>query len=260
MTAAPEGQVYAYAVMRAGAAPTAAELDAGIGGGPVTVVPAGALAALIGPVDGGEIRRTRRNMLAHLKVLEGAMRAGPLLPMRFGMVAPDAEAVARRVAWREAELTALLARHDGVAEFGLRVSFPREIALAATIAARPDLVRRRDALRSAGPDSRMALAEVGRSVAEALDDARKQAERALMAALRPLARDAVVRTPESDVEALRAEFLLPPGEADAFATEAARLAAALPFAPGAAPEIRLVGPAPAYNFVSLVLDEPAAAA
>jgi hypothetical protein len=262
VSAAAEGQLYAYAVLRAedALAATAGDAEPGLGGGKVGVVRAGGLAALVGPVDAGEIPRTRRNMMAHLKVLEGAMRAGPLLPMRFGVVAPDAEAIARRVAGRERELSALLDRHEGVAEFGLRVCFPRDVALAATIAAHPDLARRRAALRAASPVPQLALAELGRAVAEALDGARKRAERALMAALRPLARDAVLRAPESDVEALRAEFLLPLAEADAFAAEAARAAAGLPFAPGAAPEVRVVGPAPAYNFVSLSLDDAAAAA
>lgn len=252
---------YAYAVMRGADAAAPADVQP-LGGGPLSIARAGGLAVLIGEIPPGEVRRTRRNLLAHLRVLEAAMAQGPLLPMRFGVVADDAEAVAAAIAPREAELSALLTAHDGLAEYGLRVSFPREPALAALGRARPDFAAARARIMAgrASAEAQMELMELGRRVAEALDDRRKQAQRALLAALKPLARDHVLRAPEDDVEALRAEFLLPVADEAAFAAAAETAAAALDFAGDAAPTLKLVGPAPAYNFVSLALDAPAQAA
>jgi hypothetical protein len=223
------------------------------------VVSAGGVAVLVGPVSVVEVRRTRRNMRAHLQVLEAAMTAGPLLPMRFGVVAADADAVRAAVAPRSDELQDLLRRHAGLAEFGVRVRFPREAALAALAQARPDLAKRRAEILAAGQSlsAHQAMMELGRQVAEALDTRRKRAERAMLSALVPLADSHVLGAPEEDVEALRAEFLLPLAEQAGFERAVAEAAAHLDFAPGAEPAIHIVGPAPAYNFVSLALDAAA---
>ncbi len=251
--------VYAYGVRRTADAAPLAHALAGVGGGALSHIAAGPVALLVGAHDGGEIRRTRRNMLAHLRVLEAAMAAGPVLPMRFGVVAASAEAAAAVAAPRAEELALLLDRHEGLAEFGLRVSWPREAAIAALAAARPDLLERRCRVAALGGADRDAMIALGQAVADALEARRKAAERALIDRLRPLAADHVLRAPEDDVEALRAEFLLPVEAETGFAEAAESAAEALDFAGSARPTIRLVGPAPAYNFVSLHLDQPAAA-
>jgi hypothetical protein len=251
--------LYAYGVRRAAdAAPLDPDLR-GVGGGAFFHLPVGDLAVLAGEHDGSELRRARRHMLAHLKVLEAAMAAGPILPMRFGVIAASPEEIVAVIAPRADELRALLDKLEGCAEFGLRVSWPREAAMAALARARPDLVERRMALSAAGGADRNALIALGQAVADALEDRRKAAERALVATLRPLAADHVLRAPEDDVEALRAEFLVPLSKEESFAKAAEAAAAALDFAGGAAPTIRIVGPAPAYNFVSLHLAQTEAA-
>lgn len=252
--------LYAYGVQRA---EQAQPLDAGmtgLDGAPLSHVDAGGLAVLVSPIAVGEVRRTRRNMLTHLRLLETAMASGPVLPMRFGVIADDAEGLRAVIAPRRSELAALLDRHDGHAEFGLRITFPRDPALAALTAARPDLAARRAALAAEGIRARDALITLGQHVADGLEQRRKAAERTLMAHLKPLAADFVLRAPEDDVEVLRAEFLLPLSQADAFAAAATAAASALDFAPGTVPEMRLVGPVPPYNFVSIHLDRAAAAA
>jgi hypothetical protein len=252
--------LYAYGVMRAADA-TAAPDAPGVGGGALRFAPAGELAVLVGDAPEGELRRARRNLLAHIRVLEAAQPMGPILPMRFGVVADDAAAVAAAVTPRAAELMALLDRYRGCAEYGVRVEYDRAAALAALGIARPDFARRRaELVGRAGADAQMALMNLGREIAEALDARRKAAERAILAAVKPVARDHVLRAPESDVEALRAEFLLPTADEAAFLAAVEAAAAATDFAPGGAPTVRVVGPAPIYNFVSLALDAPAAAA
>ena len=251
--------LYAYGVQRAAQAQPLDGAMTGLEGAPLDHLDAGGLAVLVSPIEASEVRRTRRNMLTHLRLLESAMQSGPVLPMRFGVIADDAEGLRAVIAPRAAELAALLDRHDGHAEYGLRIAFPREPALAALAATRPDLAARRTALAKAGAAARDALITLGQQVADGLEQRRKAAERALMARLKPLAADFVLRAPEDDVEVLRAEFLLPVAREAAFAAEAATAAEALDFAPGAAPEIRLVGPVPPYNFVSIHLDRAAAA-
>ena len=69
----------------------------GIGGAPVSRVVAGGLAALVSPVEGEELRATRRDLLSHSAVLERAIAAGPVLPLRFGIVLRDEDAVAQEL-------------------------------------------------------------------------------------------------------------------------------------------------------------------
>src|SRR5918911_441390 len=63
----------------------------------LTQTEAGGLAALVSPVEGEKLRATRRDLLSHSAVLERAIAAGPVLPLRFGIVLRDEEAVLREI-------------------------------------------------------------------------------------------------------------------------------------------------------------------
>src|SRR5919198_1853397 len=89
----------------------------GIGGAPVGRVVAGGLAALVSPVEGEDLHATRRDLLSHAAVLEHAVAAGPVLPLRFGIVLRDEEAVAEELLEaRHEELSALLRRFERLLE------------------------------------------------------------------------------------------------------------------------------------------------
>src|SRR5256885_17143858 len=94
-----------------GIVPGETQLDgvpAGIGGAPVGRVVSGRLAALVSPVEAEELKATRRDLLSHSAVLERAIAAGPVLPLRFGIVLRDEDAGAQELLQpRRAELTAL---------------------------------------------------------------------------------------------------------------------------------------------------------
>src|ERR687883_1618233 len=99
-----------------GIVPAETPLDgvpAGIGGAQVGRVVSGELAALVSPVEGEELRATRRDLLSHSAVLERAIAAGPVLPLRFGIVLRDDDAVTQELLEpRRDELTALLRRFE----------------------------------------------------------------------------------------------------------------------------------------------------
>src|ERR687883_566168 len=79
----------------------------------LTQTEAAGLAALVSPVEGEELRATRRDLLSHSAVLERAIAAGPVLPLRFGIVLRDDDAVAQELLEpRHDELTALLRRFE----------------------------------------------------------------------------------------------------------------------------------------------------
>src|ERR671934_2999278 len=85
----------------------------GVAGAPVRRIDAGGVAALVSPVEGDELRATRRDLLSHSAVLEHAVAAGPVLPLRFGTVLRDEEAVAEELLKaRHEELSTLLQRFE----------------------------------------------------------------------------------------------------------------------------------------------------
>src|ERR671929_395496 len=116
-----------------GIVPAETPLDgvpAGIGGAPVERVVSGGLAALVSPVEGEELRATRRDLLSHSAVLERAIAVGPVLPLRFGIVLRDEAAVAEELLEpRHDELTALLQRFERLVELRVKAFYDEEAVL-----------------------------------------------------------------------------------------------------------------------------------
>src|SRR5688500_15461809 len=62
----------------------------GLGGAPVREVVHADLAVLVSPVE-PPVRAKRRELLSHTEVLNAAIAAGAVVPLRFGYVFPDEE-------------------------------------------------------------------------------------------------------------------------------------------------------------------------
>ncbi|ARE42204.1 putative gas vesicle synthesis protein [Rhodovulum sp. P5] len=221
--------------------------------GPVDLTPLPQGTLIHGAHDGTEIRPKRRYLLAHTKVLETAASDAPVLPMRFGMWAKDVAEVADLLDAREGQIVSAFDRIRGQVELGLRIDFPREAALFATLQAEPALAAERDKLMAARTPNHFAQAEFGRKLAERLDARRGAAQKELLAWLRPQLTSHVLGKPESDVQVLAADVLIPADQQQTFAAAVEALAAVCDFAPGAEPQIRLIGPVPPFNFVKVSL-------
>src|ERR687886_2162533 len=139
-----------------GIVPAETPLDsvpAGIGGAPVGRVVCGGLAALVSPVEGEELRATRRDLLSHSAVLERAIAAGPVLPLRFGIVLRDQDAVAEELLEpRHDELTALLRRFEQLVELRVKAFYDEEAVLREIVRSDPAIARLNEATRDA-PDA-----------------------------------------------------------------------------------------------------------
>lgn len=93
----------------------------GFGGVTLSLVPCGALAAAICRMDPGRIQSTTENVLHHAAIVEELRQRGSALPVRFGTVLPDADAVVGALAKHSAILEAEMARLGDKVEFGLTV-------------------------------------------------------------------------------------------------------------------------------------------
>ena len=203
-----------------GIVPAETPLDgvpSGIGGAPVGRVVSGGLAALVSPIEGEDLRATRRDLMSHSAVLEHAVAAGPVLPLRFGIVLRDEEAVAEELLEaRHDELRTLLERFERVVELRVKAFYVEEAVLREIVRSDPAIARLNEATRGL-PEASLHPQRIrlGEAVAEALQARRENDARAILAALRPLAEEVVVE--ESDAgRAFTASFLVDRDRVEAF--------------------------------------------
>ncbi|CAM5558261.1 GvpL/GvpF family gas vesicle protein [Streptomyces hirsutus] len=167
---------------------------------------------------------------------------GPVLPMRFGMVAPDEKTVLEQLAAAESRHAAALEQLAGRFEINVK-ALPAQNALAALVAEEKDVRRLRDAARRRpGYEASIRL---GEAVTTALTRRAAAAGRRMVRELTPGAR-AVAAGPTVPGCALNMSFLVDRGDTDTFLTRARAFADAH----REHVELRLAGPLPCYSFVS----------
>ncbi|MFE6895098.1 GvpL/GvpF family gas vesicle protein [Streptomyces sp. NPDC057694] len=208
----------------------------------VHIVKEGPLAAIVSEAP-EDLRPKRRDLLAHQSVLAEAGGGGPVLPMRFGSLAPDDKAVAEVLAERVDHYQERLRTLDGKVEYNVKAQHDEEAVLHRVMAENPEVRSMTDANRQAGGgtyEDRLRLGEivVGAVQAREAEDAVE-----LQQLLEPAA-DAVSTGPESTGWLANISFLV-----DRKATE--QFLAAVEDVKRGHSHIQLTvnGPLPPYSFV-----------
>lgn len=216
--------------------------SAGVGGVPGTPrrIEFGSLAAVISEVP-GRVRAKRRDLMTHHSVLAELATQGAVLPMRFGVVAPDEESLREDVTAASDHYQALLDEVAGHAEFNVKLEAHEEQMLREISATDPEVRRLRG--RDRGDLGRQI--ELGRAVAAALETRQDAAAREALDVLMPLARRCTT-APRVRGCAMNAAFLVEDGGADRFTTAVGDLERRF----GGRLRLRCRGPLPPYSFVS----------
>lgn len=224
----------------------------------VDVVVHEGLAALVGVVEGDPVRLRREALVAHNDVLQRALEYGPVLPLRFGTVVPDAEALKREIlAARQDELTARLQQLAGKAEFRLKVSYRQEPVLQEIVAGDPELRRSAEFVRGLPAEaSHFERVSLGERISLAVQARRERDARQLMAELEPLAVAVDVGAVQHPAMALNASFLIAQERREQFDATVERLATER----AKRMEFKLIGPLPAHSFADRELGASAPAA
>lgn len=243
--------LYVYGIAGAEAPVDPARLGPGLAGGEVIRVVAGRLAALAGPSPAAPVQGTRRNMLAHTAVLERALAAADVLPLRFGTIAPDEATLSRGLAATAGPLLAALADIAGRIELGVKASWRDGIAYREVLEADPALRALRDRLQARpAAETYYERVELGRRVEAALERRRAADTAAILAELEPIAERAEALKTLDDGMVLNRAFLVRRDAEPRFDAAMGRLAERH----GARLDFRYVGPVPPYNFVALRAD------
>ncbi|MEU6520578.1 GvpL/GvpF family gas vesicle protein [Streptomyces sp. NPDC046978] len=203
------------------------------------LLPVGATAAVISaaPVP---LRARRRDLLAHQEVLLTLAHDGPVLPMRFGMLAPHAEAVRVQLeAGHEQNLRAL-ERLAGRVEMNVK-ALPATGALAALVAEEPGIRQLREAAHSRpGYEANVRL---GEAVVHTLARRAADVTQEIVLELTALA-VARARGPQVAGTVLNMSFLVARQDIQAFQAAVDRMSARHQDRV----ELRVAGPLPCYSF------------
>ena len=144
------------------------------------------LAAVVSEAPEG-LRPKRRDLIAHETVLETLTAAGTVVPMRFGTVAPDDNAVLAELARGTSRYTELLTRLAGHVERNVKGAHQEDALLADLLAVNPELRARNEALRAAGGGGQPDQVAFGERMNLAVEQRRTRDAAYVVAALRPLA-------------------------------------------------------------------------
>jgi len=210
------------------------------------------LAAVVSDSPNIEYENSRRNMMAHTLVLEDVMEQFDLLPVRFGTIALDADAIKTRLlAPRYQEFTELLEQMRDRIELGLKAFWYDGAALAEVVRDNETIRRMRDALNGRSPaETYYERIRLGEEVENALAQKRTRDEETILSRIRPLVHKTRTNKIVSDRMVVNAAFLVDrrngPQVDDAVRRLDAELNDRLMF--------KYVGPVPPYNFVNIVVD------
>ena len=209
------------------------------------------LAAVVSDSPVAEYERNRRNMMAHTLVLEEVLQRWEMLPVRFGTVAPHAEAIQEKVLKRRfGEFHGLLQEMASRIELGLKAFWYEQTIFQEIVAENAGIRGLRDALAGRPPEaSYYQRMQLGEMVEQAMWTKREQDAERILSALRPLAyriRDGKVIT---DRMVLTVAFLVDRARQETFDDAVRKLDQEM----GGRLTFRYVGPVPPYNFVSITV-------
>lgn len=241
---------YVYGVVAAadGWSPSAEGVD----GRPVELVERGGLAALASDAPTVPVRANRRNLTAHSNVLQEAVAERCVLPMQFGVVLPDREAVRAELLEAHADrLTAQLDAFKPYVELGVRIVCPEDALLRTVVSERAEIADLRADLEGRPPEAtyyeRIRLGEL---VAQAIADKRQAITELTIARLEPLA--AATEPGDALHEHMLANvaFLVGRDRVAEFDAAVERVGAEL----GDAVRVSYIGPLAPHHFVDLAAE------
>jgi hypothetical protein len=233
--------LYVYAVTEAGHPLDLAQLT-GVGGGEpaVRAVREDMVCAVVSDAV-GQLRAKRRDVMAHQEVVSALWRQGPVLPMRFGVLAPDEAAVRTDLTAQAHVYLHRLKDLGRAAEFHLKAVHQEEPALREVLEADTPLAERSRQVTLLPRQDQIAF---GEAVAGRLRMRQQQHAERVQAALVPLSQEQAQGEPGGEVF-FSCSYLVAPEHADAFRDAARTLSRQL----GHGVELRLSDPLPPYSFV-----------
>lgn len=219
----------------------------GVGDQPVEFVRFGELATAVSSVDPTRRLGRRADLLAYQAVLDGLAHGGPVVPVRFGSVLPDADTVAAELMEPNEEyFETLLEGLRGRRQFNLRVTPVEEAALSDLVTSDPEIRALRERTREVPEEaSYRERVRLGELVARGLEQRSAEDADMVLDVVLPLVADHHVRTPPSATQVIDVALLVEEPRMGEFVDVLEELAESV----HERLNLRLLGPLAPYDFV-----------
>lgn len=210
--------VYVYGILP-GDVELTSEID-GVGDPPgqVRLVRSGELAALVSDVDLSRVLGRPADLEVHEEIVDSIVAGSPVLPVRFGAVLTDEDAVVSELLepHRE-EFQAALEELEGRAEYLVKGRYAEGAILAEILSEDPEAAELAEQTRGQDPDAtREQRIRLGELINNAVSDKREQDTHALVSRVADLAAASFVREPTHELDAVYAAFLVEDDAAEEF--------------------------------------------
>ena len=217
---------------------------------PVRLLLAGEIVAVVSDAPEG-LRAKRRDLLAHESVLETLCAQGATLPMRFGVVGDDDDAVVREIGQRAGEYRDLLDSLTGHVEINVKAKHHEDEVLRQVLLDDPDLRARNERIQAADGGTYEERLDFGERVANAVEQRAAQDSAAVIDYFSGLAHRRHVGAPVGDTF-LNVSFLVDGAEIETFEQAVGSLREQVDWLM----DLRVRGPLPPYSFTEINQLEP----
>ncbi len=226
----------------------------GVGDSEVTLVRSGELAALVSEVDLSWAIGTPEDLEAHQEILDSIVADSPVLPLRFGAVLADADAVAEELLQpHHDEFVEALEQLEGRMEYLVKGRYVEQAMLAEILSQDSEAARLAEQIRGQDPDAtREARIRLGEIINGAVAAKRDEDTRGLLSRLADHADASFVREPTHELDAVHVAFLVDANKADELEDEVEELESDWE----GRVELRVLGPMAAYDFVGTSQEAP----
>lgn len=144
----------------------------GIDDAPLDLIAHGDVAAVVGEMQLERPPGRRADLMAYSKVLDALADLGPVVPVRFGSVLPDADSIVNDVLAPEEPLFVdLLEQLAGRRQFAVRAAYRDQVALTEIVRSDPSVAALRERTRGLSEETAYAdRVRLGELVAHAMQD------------------------------------------------------------------------------------------
>jgi Gas vesicle synthesis protein GvpL/GvpF len=245
--------IYVYGILPADVEMASDTHGVGYPPGQIRVVRSDGLAALVSEVDLSRELGSPEDLQAHKEILDASAAELPVLPLRFGAVLTDEEAVVEELlADNHDEFTEALSELDGRVQYVVKGRYAEDAILEEVLSESKQAARLRDKIRDADPDAtRNARIKLGEIINSAVTAKRHKDTRALGDAMEGICVASVVREPTHELDAVHLAFLVESAKEEEFGQVIEDLASEWE----GRIELRSQGPMAAYDFVGSALPE-----
>lgn len=185
---AEEAPLYVYGVVASGG--DLPEELAGVSGSEPVLITSGDVAAVVSPLAEEADFGTPDDLVAHTAVLDGIAQERAVLPMRFGTVVPNRDALQEEVLAESRALQEQLDHVTGTAQYTLRVRYDRDTVIGDMLRSDPRLAELQEVIAGTTEEqTRDQRIELGEGIVKTFDQLRSPDAEETLDVIRPHTRD-----------------------------------------------------------------------